>query len=79
MVRAREAILSAGGAAKCNVFTRITLALFGQVPWRAVSSNASRNNASSEVVFFPFFENFLLVPNSYSSLINIDDEQTTSG
>lgn len=36
MVRAREAILSAGGAAKCNVFTRITLALFGQVPWRAV-------------------------------------------
>ena len=28
--------MSAGGAAKCNVFTRITLALFGQVPWRAV-------------------------------------------
>jgi len=36
MVRAREAILSAGGAARCNVFTRIALALFGQVPWRAV-------------------------------------------
>ena len=36
MVRARAAILQAGGAARCNVFTRITLALFGQIPWRAV-------------------------------------------
>jgi squalene-hopene/tetraprenyl-beta-curcumene cyclase len=36
MVRAREAILACGGAARANVFTRITLALFGQVPWRAV-------------------------------------------
>jgi squalene-hopene/tetraprenyl-beta-curcumene cyclase len=36
MQRARKAILARGGAAKSNVFTRITLALFGQVPWRAV-------------------------------------------
>lgn len=36
MLRAREAILAHGGAAASNVFTRITLALFGQVPWRAV-------------------------------------------
>ena len=36
MARAREALLVWGGAAKANVFTRITLALFGQVPWRAV-------------------------------------------
>ena len=35
MVRAREAILAHGGAAKANVLTRFTLALFGQVPWRA--------------------------------------------
>ena len=35
MRAAREAILAHGGAAKCNAFTRITLALFGQVPWRA--------------------------------------------
>lgn len=35
MVRARNAILNHGGAAHVNVFTRITLALFGQVPWRA--------------------------------------------
>jgi len=36
MRRAREAILAAGGAARANVFTRIALALFGEVPWRAV-------------------------------------------
>lgn len=36
MVRAREAILAAGGAATANVFTRYALALFEQVPWRAV-------------------------------------------
>jgi squalene-hopene/tetraprenyl-beta-curcumene cyclase len=36
MVRARRAILQRGGAARANVFTRIALALFGQVPWRAV-------------------------------------------
>ncbi|MGH6953608.1 MAG: squalene--hopene cyclase, partial [Alphaproteobacteria bacterium] len=36
MRRAREAILARGGAAQSNVFTRITLALWGQVPWRAV-------------------------------------------
>ncbi len=36
MRRAREAILARGGAAHVNVFTRIALALFGEVPWRAV-------------------------------------------
>jgi squalene-hopene/tetraprenyl-beta-curcumene cyclase len=36
MARARQAILAHGGAARSNVFTRITLALFAQVPWRAV-------------------------------------------
>ncbi len=36
MRRARDAVLAHGGAAKSNVFTRFALALFGQVPWRAV-------------------------------------------
>src|SRR5690242_16767861 len=36
MIRAREAILRHGGAAASNVFTRIALALFGQLPWRGV-------------------------------------------
>ena len=33
---ARDAILAFGGAERSNVFTRAQLALFGQVPWRAV-------------------------------------------
>ncbi|KAA5608175.1 squalene--hopene cyclase [Rhodovastum atsumiense] len=36
MVRARAAILGAGGAERANVFTRAQLALFGEVPWHAV-------------------------------------------
>ncbi len=36
MMRARDAILAAGGAEHCNVFTRYAMALFGHVPWRAV-------------------------------------------
>ena len=36
MVRAREAIRARGGAARSNVFTRMLLALYGFVPWRAI-------------------------------------------
>jgi squalene-hopene/tetraprenyl-beta-curcumene cyclase len=36
MAQARAAILAAGGAERTNVFTRAQLALFRQVPWRAV-------------------------------------------
>jgi squalene-hopene/tetraprenyl-beta-curcumene cyclase len=36
MVRAREAIRRHGGASTVNVFTRVLLALFGVVGWRAV-------------------------------------------
>jgi squalene-hopene/tetraprenyl-beta-curcumene cyclase len=36
MARARAAILQHGGAARANVFTRIALALFAQLPWRGV-------------------------------------------
>jgi squalene-hopene/tetraprenyl-beta-curcumene cyclase len=35
MARAREALRAHGGAAACNVFTRIMLALFGVIDWRA--------------------------------------------
>lgn len=34
MERARRKVLKMGGAEQVNVFTRITLALFGQIPWR---------------------------------------------
>ena len=36
MVRSRELVLSAGGAAATNVFTRIQLALFGAGPWSTI-------------------------------------------
>ena len=36
MVKLRNFILSQGGAAKANVFTRITLATFEQLPWRGI-------------------------------------------
>jgi squalene-hopene/tetraprenyl-beta-curcumene cyclase len=36
MVKARSVILAMGGAVRANVFTRIGLALFGEVPWRGV-------------------------------------------
>jgi len=36
MARARAAILACGGAINANVFTKIALALFEQIPWRGV-------------------------------------------
>ena len=48
MARAREAILRAGGAARANVFTRFALALFGQVPWRAVPVMPAGDHAAAE-------------------------------
>lgn len=36
MARAREAILSRGGAANVNVFTRFLLSFFGELTWRSV-------------------------------------------
>lgn len=61
MVRARAAILAHGGAARCNVFSRITLALFGQVPWRAVPF------IPVEIMLFPRWFPFHLSKVSYWS------------
>ncbi|MFQ5568014.1 MAG: hypothetical protein ACE5EU_16800, partial [Paracoccaceae bacterium] len=36
MARARAWVLAQGGAANANVFTRFTMAMFGQIPWRGV-------------------------------------------
>ena len=36
MLRAKSAILAYGGAERSNVFTRVLLALYGQIPWRGV-------------------------------------------
>jgi squalene-hopene/tetraprenyl-beta-curcumene cyclase len=61
MQRARDCILGLGGAAKCNVFTRLALALFGQVPWRAVPS------MPIELMFLPRWFPFHLDKISYWS------------
>ncbi len=52
MALARKTILEHGGASKSNVFTRIALALFGQVPWRAVP--VIRPEAMLLPKWFPF-------------------------
>ncbi len=38
MTRARDRILAMGGVVRANVFTKITLALFGQYDWRGIPS-----------------------------------------
>ncbi len=61
MVRARQLILSLGGAAKSNVFTRIALAMFRQIPWRGVPF------IPAEIMLFPSWFPFHLNKVSYWS------------
>jgi squalene-hopene/tetraprenyl-beta-curcumene cyclase len=61
MTRAREAILAQGGAARANVFTRITLALFEQLPWHGVPF------LPVEIVLLPRWFPFHLTKVSYWS------------
>jgi squalene-hopene/tetraprenyl-beta-curcumene cyclase len=59
MRHAREVILAHGGAAKSNVFTRILLAMFEQVPWRAAPY------VPVEIMLFPKWAPFHLDKVSY--------------
>ena len=61
MARARAAILRHGGAAATNVFTRIALALFGELPWRGVPY------VPVEIVLLPRWFPFNLYKVSYWS------------
>jgi len=63
MKKARAAILAKGGAAQVNVFTRISLALFGLVPWRAVP------NMPVEIMLLPRPSPFHLEKISYWSRV----------
>ena len=56
-----QAILARGGAARANVFTRITLALFGQVPWRARALHPGRDHAAAALVSVPPGQGVVLV------------------
>jgi squalene-hopene/tetraprenyl-beta-curcumene cyclase len=61
MVRLRTFILGKGGAAKANVFTRIALATFAQLPWRGVPY------IPVEIMLFPKWFPFHLDKVSYWS------------
>ncbi|MCF7987570.1 MAG: squalene--hopene cyclase [Methylovulum sp.] len=61
MVRLKNYILSQGGAAKANVFTRIALAMFEQLPWRGVPY------IPVEIMLFPKWFPFHLDKVSYWS------------
>lgn len=61
MVRARHWVLANGGAEKVNVFTRIALAIFGQLPWRTVPA------MPVEIMFLPRWWFFNLSKVSYWS------------
>ncbi len=61
MQRARKAILAHGGAQTANVFTRIAMALFGVIPWRAVPF------MPVEIMIFPYWFPFHLEKVSYWS------------
>tara|TARA_B100000674_G_scaffold122602_1_gene93724 strand:+ start:3845 stop:5923 length:2079 start_codon:yes stop_codon:yes gene_type:complete len=61
MVKARQWIRANGGAESVNVFTRITLAIFGQLPWRVVPA------MPVEIMFLPSWWFFSLNKVSYWS------------
>jgi len=61
MVSLRNYVLSQGGAAKANVFTRIALAVFEQLPWRGVPY------IPVEIMLFPKWFPFHLDKVSYWS------------
>jgi len=61
MVKLRDYVLSQGGAAKANVFTRIALATFEQLPWRGVPY------IPVEIMLFPKWFPFHLDKVSYWS------------
>jgi len=58
---AQAAVLKRGGAVRSNVFTRITLALFGQVPWHATPV------MPMEIMFLPRWFPFSLARIAYWS------------
>src|SRR5689334_13738348 len=59
MVRARQAILSRGGAINSNVFTRFTLAMYGVLTWKSVPL------LPVEIMLLPMWSPFHLTRTSY--------------
>ena len=60
MRRARDAILSRGGAVKANVFTRALLVALWRGPLAQRAGDAGRDHAAAEVVSVPHRQDFVL-------------------
>ena len=61
MIKAKNCILFKGGAEKVNVFTRITLALYGQITWNSIPF------MPIEIMLFPNWFPFNIYKISYWS------------
>ena len=61
MIKAKKCILLKGGVEKVNVFTRITLALYGQITWSSIPF------MPIEIMFFPNWFPFNIYKISYWS------------
>lgn len=61
MRKARECILNLGGIMKCNTFTKIYLAIFGQFDWRGIPA------LPVEIILLPNFFYFNIYEMSYWS------------
>ncbi len=61
MQKARECILNLGGIMKCNTFTKIYLAIFGQFDWRGIPA------LPVEIILLPNFFYFNIYEMSYWS------------
>ena len=75
MRRAREAVLARGGAERANVFTRIMLALFGFIPWRAVPVMPVEIMLLPTVVSVPPRQDLVLEPHRHRSVAGADGEE----
>ena len=72
--RAREALRARGGAERANVFTRIMLALFGFIPWRAVPMMPVEIMLLPTVVSDPSRQDVLLEPHRHRAAAGADGE-----
>lgn len=61
MMKAREIVLSKGGVVSANVFTKISLALFGQYDWRGIPT------MPPEIILLPLWFPFNIYEISYWS------------
>ncbi len=74
MRRAREAVRARGGAERVNVFTRIMLALFGFISWRAVPVMPVEIMLLPKVVSVSCRQDFLLEPDRHRPVAGDDGE-----